>query len=1264
MPELTLAVRLSADGRELVGELRGADKAMQELIDSTEDTGKASDRASRQIDRMADQTDRLGGSTVSLTSGLFNLRNTIAALGIGALVRDIAQAGIQMQGWESSLRAATGSTEAAGSAIGFVRAEADRLGLEFAGLTGDYATLTAAAKGTALEGQVTRDLFSAIAEQSTVLRLSVDDTSGVITAFSQILSKGTVSMEEIQQISERVPGTLQRVADAMGLSAAETIKMISSGKVLAEDLLPALAKEFQESVADALPDAVDSAQSAFNRLSNSLFNLKVAIAESGLLDFLANIAKAGVAAIDTLSKLLIKLGLVAQEDSIARINEQIEELIEKRNRLLREIGQRNQGILPFDAERSREIRQQMLSINELLGILSEELRLVKKGANETSTATNNLGGSLGGVSGKAGDAAKGFFVLNSALEAFRKSIITDAEATQLLFGKIEILDKLLRQEIITWEEYERRIEAVTGKQSEFSETVEKTKEPVSEITELADPFADAWERAIDEIDQSFVDLWKSAFSGFEDFSEALKNTFQTLLAELAHAAITRPILVQLGLGGAITGGGVGGAFGGGAGGLFGGFGGAGTLGSAFSGLFGGGGSSSALGAIGSGPFGGGARAGAAPTGASGALGALGYGNLAALGVGILGGIYGDDLFGEGGGAGASGGASAGALVGTAIFPGIGTAIGALIGAVAGGLIFGGGKSRPTKLRAGAFPLGTDLSEDAGVTVTSPFGHELGFFGSRIGDKGQISNEDYEQLLSDVTLLFQAVAEIDQIVIDTVGDLHAGDIAEQVESVFARGRITSFDALQKFLLKRFDLLFTEIDEPLGELFNTLSEGMESGEIVALAAGFAGIFSAMEDGKPVFSDVANITETISILFSDFVQEGESLVDTLARLALATKLLSLIGFDDTSVSGSLVAAETQAILGADRMAQLIDTYLGEFFTVEEILQEQLDNIQPKVDELLSDLSTTAETFRADFEQALSGGDITGEAVAAWLETAEALAIVNDLTEQLNQLQGAQGDTIDDLVGSTDDLLAAEREQALAIHQQIIGLDSLNDAYMLATETLAQSVQRQRGELLRLAFAYDGSVESAQQLAGATETLRQVELALLAQIESAASTIDASFGGAIRNIELALLDTEGQYEFLRAEAEALAQVLGTLTDPEQILSTAQQIQTLTSQAFGLLDEEQRKAVGAEFIGFLDAVSENATNQLEAQREATLSAGERVMEVVEASLNRAADQFHNAANRMANAADNMVSAAATMRFASQQPVQAQVIIQSDVVGL
>lgn len=209
-------------------------------------------------------------------------------LGAGAITgafRSIVETGQAFERFERQLTAATGSTEGAARELAFVRDEAERLGLRIDSVAGSYARLTAATRGTALEGRETREIFSAVAEASRVMNLSVSDTEGVLRALEQIISKGTVQAEELRgQLGERLPRAFNLAADAMGVTTAELNKLLQRGQVAADDLLPRLASQLREEFGGQVEAAANSASASFARLSTSIQDLERAIAATGAID--------------------------------------------------------------------------------------------------------------------------------------------------------------------------------------------------------------------------------------------------------------------------------------------------------------------------------------------------------------------------------------------------------------------------------------------------------------------------------------------------------------------------------------------------------------------------------------------------------------------------------------------------------------------------------------------------------------------------------------------------------------------------------------------------------------------------------------------------------------------------------------------------------------------------------------------------------------------------------------------------------------------
>jgi tape measure domain-containing protein len=236
--------------------------------------------ASTAFGRLEGRVKRIATANISLGKTFFNLRSAIAAVGFGLFVREALDAAIAVERIQGALRVATGTIEGAGDAFQFVREESERLGLLLRPTAQAFGRLSAAAKGTALEGQATRDIFTSVAEAATVLNLSAEQTQGTLTALEQIISKGKVSAEELRgQLGERLPGAFQIAARSIGVTTAELDKMLVSGALTAEELLPALAAELKNTFGPEVETASQNTLSQINRLKNAVFELFLAVGE-------------------------------------------------------------------------------------------------------------------------------------------------------------------------------------------------------------------------------------------------------------------------------------------------------------------------------------------------------------------------------------------------------------------------------------------------------------------------------------------------------------------------------------------------------------------------------------------------------------------------------------------------------------------------------------------------------------------------------------------------------------------------------------------------------------------------------------------------------------------------------------------------------------------------------------------------------------------------------------------------------------------------
>ena len=215
--------------------------------------------------------------------------------------QSVVKVGTDLQQLRASLANVAGGITQGQQAFTFITDTANRYGLSLTTLAQSYRSLTAATRGTALEGEGTQRLFTAISAASRTLGLSSEQTGRALVAFQQIISKGKVSQEELrQQLGEALPGAMQVAARAFGVTTAQLDAMITKGLDATE-----FVRRFTAQLEREMPQGakgVETAAMAFNRLGNEILLLKEKIAQSGLLAFLTSAASGAATLLETLRK--------------------------------------------------------------------------------------------------------------------------------------------------------------------------------------------------------------------------------------------------------------------------------------------------------------------------------------------------------------------------------------------------------------------------------------------------------------------------------------------------------------------------------------------------------------------------------------------------------------------------------------------------------------------------------------------------------------------------------------------------------------------------------------------------------------------------------------------------------------------------------------------------------------------------------------------------------------------------------------------------
>ena len=255
----------------------------------------------------------IGNTLLNISVGVLGGEQAIKVIGdLGNVAVDTA---IKTDRMNSMMTAASGSTKAAAANMEFISRIAKQMGTDIVASANSYSQLVASTRGTVLEGERTQKMFEALSAANTKMGGSVSDLSGMINAFSQMISKGTVSMEELRgQLGERLPGAMKLAADSMGITTQALIDQVSSGNVLAEDLLPRLANAINNTYNDG---KFDTAAANINRLNNSWFELKQNIVNS---DWINSVVKD----INQLTSVLARNTSTTIENQIAHAQARIE----------------------------------------------------------------------------------------------------------------------------------------------------------------------------------------------------------------------------------------------------------------------------------------------------------------------------------------------------------------------------------------------------------------------------------------------------------------------------------------------------------------------------------------------------------------------------------------------------------------------------------------------------------------------------------------------------------------------------------------------------------------------------------------------------------------------------------------------------------------------------------------------------------------------------------------------------------------------------
>ena len=273
-------------GAQIRSEIKNIVSAYAELRKSGTATAQDLARAQTAMrQRVAELRTELAGIQPTANQAFESLKRiglaTVSITAVTASIKSLIDAMIEMDNLKVGYQGIFGiEDKSAGTAqLSYVYDLTQKLGLEFKATAEAAKGFFAAAQGTTLEKDM-HAIFESFSEGAAAMQLSSNDVKGVFLALGQMISKGKVSMEELRrQLGNYLPKAFKMAADAMGVTTQQFDKMVASGQVYAEDLLPKMAKAMHDQWG-AIAEASNPLQSEINRLNNEWMTFKANLLDS------------------------------------------------------------------------------------------------------------------------------------------------------------------------------------------------------------------------------------------------------------------------------------------------------------------------------------------------------------------------------------------------------------------------------------------------------------------------------------------------------------------------------------------------------------------------------------------------------------------------------------------------------------------------------------------------------------------------------------------------------------------------------------------------------------------------------------------------------------------------------------------------------------------------------------------------------------------------------------------------------------------------
>ena len=486
-----------------------------------------------------------------LTRSVGSLTGALGGLGVALLARELlqfgansVQASVRVEGFRNSLTALYGDAQVANRVLADLQELAQLPGITFeSAVQGAVRLKTVGVEGARAEG-VIREFGNAAA----LAGASTDEVGRSLVGLTQILSRGKISQEELNQILENLPLIGNSIREAFGSIDAEVIR----------DQLDAAGQSVQD-FADILVNqlsmgaraSADSTRNAFSNLENATFRLHAAIGDrlspavreaTGFLTDLANTAADFVSGTDDATRAATSYAnaLMAASNAAA-VNSAIQSRIEFLRQEKAALDEAAEGSANYFRLRGRETGAgaQYREITEELGELTAALTHTAEAAVHFGNIQNQLLSQARDITQditdlevrRADETGRAYGKTTREINVQREAL---AETQKEIGENAVVLRALASANTV--------VTAATDESTAATkESTEATKEATVEILTYAEAIRQVQANikayvAEQALLDNFSEFWRIAASDAGDFENALAITVPTITnteAELA-----------------------------------------------------------------------------------------------------------------------------------------------------------------------------------------------------------------------------------------------------------------------------------------------------------------------------------------------------------------------------------------------------------------------------------------------------------------------------------------------------------------------------------------------------------------------------------------------------------------------------------------------------------------------------------------------------------------------------------------------------------